>query len=271
MPNVRLLLTGYTAPYLQGLDRVRFNERTGRGRGFNYLFGELRRDGFAGYYLVAFLYKVPIATQILLLWALVHWGRGRKRFRFSRNEIFLFVPVVFFTLYFNFFYRAQIGLRYFLVVFPLLFVFAGSLMSSAAPMGRRSRAALAGLGIYLIASTLSYHPHYLSYFNELVPDRKLAYRILADSNLDWGQNEEYLALHPEVVKNPRRPVAGRIAVEVNLVTGAAIRARNYPWYAALREQFEPIDHVAYSYLVYDIPPAAVALLEAFPGVVPQPP
>ena len=38
------------------------------------------------------------------------------------------VPVAFFAVYFNFFYQAQIGIRYFLVVFPPLYVLAGDLV-----------------------------------------------------------------------------------------------------------------------------------------------
>jgi len=59
-------------PYLDGLDWIAFKERTGIGFGRIYLLGETRLGkGFAGYYMVASLLKVPIATQILLTAAFV--------------------------------------------------------------------------------------------------------------------------------------------------------------------------------------------------------
>ena len=48
----------------------------------------------------------------------------------------------------------------------------------------------------------------------------MAYKILADSNLDWGQNwhylQRYLRAHPEAKIEPGRPVDGRIVVGANL-------------------------------------------------------
>jgi ATP synthase F1 gamma subunit len=71
---------------------------------------------------------------------------------------------------------------------------------------RRFKITIILLLLYLLASVLSYFPHYLSYFNELVLDRKNAYRILADSNIDWGQNRWYLrefqAQHPDYIFEP---------------------------------------------------------------------
>jgi len=109
------------------------------------------------------------------------------------------------------------------------------------------------LAVYLVLSVLSYYPHYLSYFNELVWDRKKAYKILADSNIDWDQNKEYLARylkkHPEVIVNPPGPTTGKILVRVNDLVGVSTGPEQYRW---LREHYEPTAHVAYSYLIFDL-------------------
>ena len=44
-------------------------------------------------------------------------------------------------------------------------------------------------------------PH-IPYFNELLTDRKMAYHLLADSNLDWGQGFTGCATISE--EQPRR-------------------------------------------------------------------
>ena len=111
--------------------------------------------------------------------------------------------------------------------------------------------------VYLVISVLSYYPHFLAYFNELVWDRKQAYRILVDSNLDWGQSGEYLERylrdHPDVHFTPDRPRPGTILVSANDYSGM-LRREQFRW---LRENFEPVGHVAYSYLLFRVTPEAL--------------
>ena len=65
--------------YLLGLDWVVFNDGTRTGHGRVYLLGERRQgDGFPSYYLIAVLFKVPIAGLLLFGAALVHLWRKRK-------------------------------------------------------------------------------------------------------------------------------------------------------------------------------------------------
>jgi 4-amino-4-deoxy-L-arabinose transferase-like glycosyltransferase len=241
-------------PYLQGLDLVNYYELTGRGRGLNYLFGQLSAQGFPTYFFVAWLYKVPLAIQIAFLLSGVLYLARRKGRRFLQNEWFLMGPVAFFTVYFNFFYRAQIGIRYFLVVFPFIFIFCGNLLVEWRSFRRRYWAATGLLAVYLVVSVLSYFPLYLSYFNELVPDRSMAYRVLADSNLDWGQAEwylgSYLEAHPEVIYDPETRTTGTIVVPVNDLVGITVKPEVYQW---LRNHYKPVGTVAYAYLIYVVP------------------
>jgi hypothetical protein len=242
-------------PYLQGLDWVEFKERTGSGYGRIYLLGELRKgQGFPGYYFVAFLYKEPLAFQLLVLAALGAFVWNRRQYRFLRNELFLLAPVAFFTVYFNFFFRAQIGFRFFLVILPLLQIFSASLLSGWPAVSPWRRPAVAGILAGVAVSVLSYYPFYLNYFNELVWDRRQAYKILADSNLDFGQSklylQRYVTSHPEAHVEPDSPVAGTVVVSVNTLVGVQGDPNRYHW---LRAHFEPVDTIAYSYLVYQVP------------------
>ena len=237
-------------PYVEGLDWVLAKERAGVG--YIWLLGELRGGtGFAGYFLVAWLLKVPLATQALLLAALAAWLAGPRRARFRDDEVFLLVPAGFFLAYFGLVSQAQWGVRFLLPIFPLLYVFAGSLLAPGAPRVVR-RVAVASV-LATAVSVLSWHPHYLSYFNEIVWRRAEAWRYLADSNLDWGQNQWYLdrwlETHPEARVEPRAPKSGLVVVGVNKLVGVF----NPPRYQWLRENFEPVDHIAYSWLVYDVP------------------
>ncbi len=261
-PIVRNLPLPLPVPYVQGLDLVKFEERMGEAFGNIYMAGHLRVNhhdgtlrGFPGYYFYAAFFKVPIAKQIIFLVALFGYfsRRGQPAARgLRREEIFLLVPILLYWIYFNFFFNAQIGIRHVLPVFALATIFCGRFL--AAPESKLRRCAAVILVIWTAASALSYYPHFISYFNEFVPDRKLAYQHLADSNLDWRGNEryltEYIRRHPGVIVDPRNPQAGRIVVPVNALVGVNRSPEEYKW---LREHFTPVDHVAYSYLVYDVP------------------
>lgn len=261
-PIVRNLPLPLPVPYVRGLDLVKFEERMGQGWRNIYMAGNVRVNrgdgtlrGFPGYYFYAAFFKVPIAKQIIFLVAL--FGYFSRRVQpaaraLRRDEIFLLVPILLYWIYFNFFFNAQIGIRHVLPVFALATIFCGRFL--VAPESKLRRCTAVILVVWTAASTLSYYPHFISYFNEFVPDRKLAFRHLADSNLDWRGNDwylgEYLRRHPGVIVDPRKPQAGRIVVPVNALVGINRSPAEYKW---LREHFTPVDHIAYSYLVYDVP------------------
>ncbi|HLA98209.1 MAG TPA: glycosyltransferase family 39 protein [Anaerolineales bacterium] len=243
-------------PYVEGLDWIVHNERTGTNLGRIYLFGQLSETGFPGYYFYAFLFKVPIAIQLLIILSIFFYVKERGYREFIDNELFLFAPILFFTIYFNFFYRAQIGIRYFLVVSPFLLVFTGRLARLWHTRSYALKGVFVALFMYLIVSVLSYYPYYIPYFNEFVPDRRLAYQILADSNLDWGQAgkavHQYLAKHPQAHVDPQKPESGTVLVSANNLVGITAKPETYAW---LRENYLPVDTVAYAYLVFAIPSA----------------
>jgi hypothetical protein len=253
-PGLRDLPFPLPYPYLQGIDWQQWRTETGKEFGYMYLFGKTKKiGGFRNYFLYAFLFKVPIAFQALCLLAAVNYAARSKRFRFRENEAFLVIPIAFFALYVHFRITMQIGIRYLLPIFPIACVFCGSFFREWPTFRRPLKILVLCLFAYLAVSVFSYYPHFLSYFNEFVGDRTQAYKILADSNLDWGQGEWYLARylekHPEAVVNPPYPRPGLLIVGVNELTGVW-GPEKYRW---LRENYEPVGQIAHCYLIYDIP------------------
>ena len=217
-------------------------------------------EGFPGYYVIVSLFKIPIATQIIIWTALgVYFLDAKRRQWFLKKEWFLLWPILFYTIYFNFFFTAQMGLRHYLIVFPLLYVFAGGLFKGWGSFTRTQKGLSFVLASYLIASVISYYPNYLGYLNEIIWDRKMAYKYLADSNLDWGQDYftlmEYKNEHQEVKKAPWIPSklkkTATYFVDVNLLVGVFNGPTPYAW---LRENFEPVGMIAPSYLLFEITP-----------------
>jgi hypothetical protein len=257
MPFLRPAPVPVPYPYLQGLDLVKYRDETGKGFGKVYLLGETRPDGeggFKGYFLVASLFKVPIVTQILIATALVVFVSRRRSGKFAEREAFLLVPAAVFALYFNLLVSAQIGIRLYLVVFPFLIVFASGALRDWSKFGIGRRALSYAALALLIASVASYYPNYIPYFNELAGDRLMTFRLLADSNIDYGQAriyvDRYRAAHPEAALEPSVPTAGEVIVEVNHLTGVTTGP---PWLRWLRENLHPVGDIAHAYLIYQVP------------------
>lgn len=240
--------------WLEGLDWVTEYERTGQNVGRIYLLGELRRgQGFPGYFLIVGLFKVPIGTLVLLAASAVWLLRRVREPGLWQDEVFLLIPLGFFAFYFNVLFRAQIGFRFVLVGVPLAYVLAGSLLRGGwRSVSRGRRWLVASAGTATVASVLAFFPHYISYVNELLPDRNQAFRIFADSSLDWGQSDAYFEAyrkrHPEVIQEPREPVAGTIAARVNWLVGLS-EQKHDTW---LAKNFQPVGHVARSWLLFRV-------------------
>jgi 4-amino-4-deoxy-L-arabinose transferase-like glycosyltransferase len=233
---LRALPVPFPYPYLDGLDWMRHTQTSGGNSGTIYLLGNLNKEGFPGYYIIASLLKVPISTQIIIFAALIlYFTQPNRRRNFFRDEIFLFTPILFYSIYFNFLFNVQIGIRYYLIFFPLLYIFAGSLFKEWKEFRLIQKISGFALLAYLVVSVLSYYPYYLTYFNELIWNRTLAYK--------------YLAEHPNAILEPQTPQAGLLVVGVNHLVGVNDDPAKFAW---LRNNFEPVGTIANSILIYQV-------------------
>ncbi len=228
---------------------------TGRGHGLLYLLGRLSQKGWWYYFPVVLLLKSPLGLFIVLAIAALLFIKARSSL--SPDEAAMLITVAAIFVYFTFFCTAQLGVRYLLPIFPFLYVLAARAFALASGYTHKifKIAAIAAISWFVISS-LSYYPHHLSYFNELIGDRKNMYKFLADSNVDWGQNQFYLAEYIKRHKdknirvNPLDPSPGTVIVNINRLVGVNVDPGMYKW---LRENFEPAGHIAYSWLIYNVP------------------
>ncbi len=253
-------------PFVQGVDLVSLDMARDR---WTYCLGKYHTQGVWYYYLVAFALKVPIPMLLMLGLALSVRGRGSDEGSADGAGVFLLVPCVFLWVYLSGFYQYQIGLRHLLPVFPFLFVFVSRLASLRSRRWPRAWPWAGGLLLAAYAwSSLAIYPHFLAYFNGLVGGPEKGWHYLIDSNLDWGQDRAqarhvYAAQSPvPVTIEPRAPMAGRLLVGVNRLVG--LKPKGASKYAWLRENFEPVDQVGYSWMVYDV--SLEALQECCPEV-----
>ena len=223
---------------------------------------------------MAFLLKTPLAFLALLLLASFTRSTGAKGL-----GPFVGVPVLMYAFVVLFVLRAPLGVRYLLPLFPLAHLFVATRLAAAAPGWRRVAVALGC--VWLAWSSLSIHPHYLAYFNEVIGGPKNGHHYLGGPDLDWGQDLGTLARFLEERGNPWiwlaydgpeepdhygirarrlrscRPRTGWVAISASLLQG--IRSLRNPFQPGeegcfdwLRER-EPVAQPGYSILVYRIP------------------
>lgn len=140
------------------------------------------------YYILSFAVKTPLALIILLCLSLVIKQKKKDWF----NEVFLLLPIAFFYFFFSFVSKTQFGYRYVLMTIPLLIVFVSKLAEFRPKRFKRQFSILLTLlCIWYVISSVLIYPHYLSYFNGIVGPEN-GYKYFIDSNIDWGQDLNYL-------------------------------------------------------------------------------
>jgi 4-amino-4-deoxy-L-arabinose transferase-like glycosyltransferase len=260
IPMVRGIRIPVPYPFLQGLDMMMFSEENGLTYGRVYLLGELRSTddpqfhGFKSYYAVAWFFKEPIALQILFFVGLAWIWKNRTSSQFLLGEGLLLVAAGALVLWLSLFDKAQVGIRHILPALAIEVVIAGAAYQRWTLSSRTNKAVLTILMLWMAVSMFSYYPHLIPYMNEWVVDRKLSYKILADSNLDWGQNaylvRRFLRNNPDVVVNPETAVKGRILINANRLVGIWPKDKEPLLWA---RQYEPSAQIGYADLLYVIP------------------
>jgi uncharacterized protein (TIGR03437 family) len=253
-------------PYLQGFDWVSSNNNTGATFGNIVLFNEVRgrkmrrSDGFPSYFLVAYALKEPIGMQILLILSLVWIFRHRRPADLLAGEGLLLLAAAVIWAAFSFFSRAQVGIRHVLPALAIFTILSGAAFEGWSTFLFRRKILLTGCLVWTAVSVGSYFPRMIPYFNEIVADRGMAWRFLADSNLEWGQADwevgRFLARNPDVhfiVRNvdlnqPR--VAGRLLMSANVAAGVFPPEADF---FVRREGLLPMAHVGYGYLLFEVP------------------
>jgi hypothetical protein len=150
----------------------------------SFLLGRVHRGPTWNYFLIAFLIKATLPMLVLLL--LLPFVA--KDWKSHRRELFFVSMAPILYLIISLAAPQNIGVRHILPVFPFAILLAAV---SAWLLARRSRAgyyAVLVLLLFSIVTSLRIFPDYLAYSNEAVGGPSHGYRLLTDSNVDWGQS-----------------------------------------------------------------------------------
>jgi hypothetical protein len=161
-----------------------------------FLFGKLYPHGRWFYFPAVFLVKSTLGFLLLLFLVL---GRNPLGCSSTRKEI-LFItipPALFFAVSLT--SGLDIGVRHILPIYPFLLVMVGRGAWNLAVKHRVWAVVVIVLTASHVISSVRSFPHYLAYSNEVWGGPAKTYRVLTDSNVDWGQGlltaREYLEQH----------------------------------------------------------------------------
>jgi 4-amino-4-deoxy-L-arabinose transferase-like glycosyltransferase len=244
-----------------------------------YLLGRLSDTGWRAYYVVAFAVKnTPgflLALAIAATVAIQARGRPGVAWHWLIPGLAVFVAVSV--------GRIDIGERYLLPVYPYAILLIGAAVPRVIAWRRGAWVLAVVLALHALPSLVVAPRGYLTYFNLLAGGPTRGHQVLADSNLDWGQDlprlrswmrrqgieEIQLGYHgsddperlgiraqdlPGVHLYPGRPAAdpfqGMVAVSPNLLLGIVEPKGPNP-YPDLRRR--PPDGRAGVFFIYRMP------------------
>jgi hypothetical protein len=205
--------------WLGGLDRQLVESQGGVTPA--YLLGRVIPHAVWYYFPLAVLFKWPLGFLGALL-ARARLARPRRR---PRGD-FLAVPVAVVLGAGMFAGNLDIGIRYLFPIVPFLCVWLGGLVSARvlAHLGAQSRIWLCvgiALAVLQAVETGLAAPWYLSFFNWPSGGPGGGYRLVNDSNVDWGQG--LIALRDEM----RTRGIGRIHLAYHGTTDPALYGIDY--------------------------------------------
>ena len=223
-------LTRPLGHYLLGVLMV---QQRAAGGNTAFFLGEVSAAGSRLYFPLLYLIKEPLPIHLFSLIALIYtinqfrsWLNRRKQtaqtiaaaWRENIKRYFVeWSCVIMITVYWAISMKSplNIGVRHVLPTFPFIYILVARAIArwlgsffAPIPTGwkeklRRiiamifkagSRYAFTALLLFwLVASTVSTAPHFLSFYNELAGSTAQGWRIAVDSNYDWGQDLKRLA------------------------------------------------------------------------------
>jgi hypothetical protein len=197
---------------------------------------------------VSLLFKTPLTVLIMLLVVIIAYIKAP----FYKTSFFVTgFPLAlsfFFIIFISLNNTSQHGIRHLLMIYPLWYICIGQVTNWKFS---RPRLVTTILVLYSMVTFYFYFPNLLSYTNELVWNKKNAYKVLASVNIDMGQCvyslEKYLQNHSSTTFPPNTPQAGDFILGINEYLDLK-QTGQYTWL----QNFEPYGQVNHCYLLFRI-------------------
>jgi 4-amino-4-deoxy-L-arabinose transferase-like glycosyltransferase len=246
VPGLRLPLP---AGFLTGLDRARSTERDDWNI---YLLGRRHPHGVGYFFAFLWLVKTPLFLLAVQVAGLARGVLSRVLLT-EATARYLGATLLVTLAYFSFAFHTQLGYRFVLMCVPIAWLLAAR---SLAGLLARPAARVVGLGAVAVAvvENALYLGNPLAFTNAAVWPKTAVYRLMADSNVDWGQNRERIrdrlaaAGVPQSHLDPVHILPGHNTISLNVLAGLW-DLEQHRW---LREHARPAGHFDHTYLWYDV-------------------
>jgi len=247
--STRLHQVTLPVPALEFLQGVVYQVRHAEGGHYGFLLGHRYIGGEKLFFPTVILFKWP--TIVLLLFVAATGLVFLRRPPFSWGiALWAAFPVLYFLL--AIFAKLNLGERLILAVYPFALLLCGSLWQFTRDRRAVLVLLLCALTVHVV-DVMRYAPDNLSYFNLFVRPAN-SYKILSDSNVDWGEGlialRDYQQAHPRVPIHlayfgsvapavygvqaaplmPHEHVSGTVIVSATFLTGQTLPDPNsYHW------------------------------------------
>lgn len=241
-------------PYLTGMDTVKYFDELGGG----FPYGTVPVVSILGhreagksywyYYIVSALFKMPI--PVLFFIGLVAVKTFITSRRAGNYEWVLVIPAFIFLIIISFFNNLQMGVRHMIFLFPLVYILCGKIVDMISS-SRTSRILFAGSAVWILVSVYSYLNAYISYTNEFILNKTMAFTVVGGTNVGFGngrtQAEEYIKNNSDAQFATPVPGKGKFLLSaVDYEDGWGMHT--YKWL----EAYKPIGHVHHAYLIVEV-------------------
>jgi hypothetical protein len=246
LPWLRLPLP---TAFLTGLDVSLASER----REWNVvILGRRYPQGVWFYFGLLWLLKTPLLLLAAQAFGLVE--SARRRIAWSHPALrFLAANLLLQAAYFSLVFHTQLGYRFVLMLVPVAWVLAAAGLAASRAIRWRRVAWAAAVAVAALEN-LQYLGNPLSFTNAAVWPKREVFRLIADSNVDWGQNREKVvgwldaAGIPEERLDPLHVLPGTNVFSLNALTGI-FDFEQHRW---LREHASPHAHLGHTYLLFEV-------------------
>jgi hypothetical protein len=243
--------------YVKSVDYCTYTDSIGAGlpgsiNNVPYILGSESLNGFWYYYFVTFFYKLPIPVLLIWLSSFVLLVKRFSKSGFLKNEFYLLLPVLFYIIYLSFFYKTQLGIRHMLIIFPVLYIFSGGLFQYL--QEKKKNIFIYLLILYQLISVSTYFPHFLPYTNEFILNKKMVYKKIADTNIEYGEGRKFLNkflnMNSGFLYAPDSIRPGKIVLDANKVLGMNPQSGESYLKHTWAKNLIPADHIHSQYLIF---------------------
>ena len=235
--------------YIAAFDLTKAAANQEFGPHSSWLNGEFAPHGFKSFYFYSLLYKNTIPELLFFIGAIVGLLFFSRKNNFTTNYLLLIFFFIF--IFTSLTLKINIGGRHLSPLFPLMFIIGSRVAKFKLKNKKIIPIIIMCLLVWQVGEAIAIFPHHTAYFNQIAGGPENGHTHFKDSNIDFDQDDLLVKWYFE--KNPDLDLAppcygftGKVLMNVEFINFQMPNC--FYWL----KQFEPVDYIGYSWLVYEV-------------------